>query len=136
VTGFGLGRFQVEAHSVKTSHSEYISIVVGTGVVGATFYFGCYLLLLLRLYSGARLAREPNLVLRRQLVLSMLLVILIVAIGRPNYENALTWTVLGIATQLASREMEESRSPAASSSVADPPVPSTRPPGEPAAVST
>ncbi len=102
--GVGLGRFGDAARTQMASHSDYISIAVGTGSIGFLLYFGAYFLILLRLQRAVGQTVLPTRRLQAQLMQSMLLMVLITALGRWNYDNALTWAALGAAAAFVREE--------------------------------
>jgi O-antigen ligase len=103
IFGVGLGRYRFYQKWGEPSHSDYIEVLTGTGIPGFIIYFSVFLLLLLKLRRRTpKLPAGPD----RSYLKAMqfaVITILIVAIGRWNYNDYLTWIMMAGASLLASR---------------------------------
>jgi O-antigen ligase len=96
-TGVGLGHWQRISWTGKTSHSEYVSVLGETGLVGGILYFGLYAVLVRRL-TIAFIKRESGGDIRNStvpLLLAALVVLLLLAFGRWNFTNSFHYAVVG-----------------------------------------
>ena len=97
LAGVGLAHWQRIAWSGKASHSEYVSVLGETGLVGGALYFSLYVILLMRLINLTRHLHASKI--KQQttipLLLSSLIVLLFVAIGRWNFTNAFHSAFIG-----------------------------------------
>lgn len=94
IFGVGLNNYRLLSSTGLYSHSDYIEVASGTGIVGMLLYYSFYLTLWLRL--GRLKKRLQNVELHYFVGLSRaaLVTILLMATGRPNINSKLTWCFL------------------------------------------
>ena len=110
ITGVGIGRFKVVAGTGYASHSDYISILVGTGLVGFILYFGAYLALLISLLAKRKKVLSVEQLLDVHICLAGLVCILILSFGRWNYDHPATTAFIGLVIQAAYGHKSKSNS--------------------------
>ena len=95
IIGIGLGNINKYFNTRLKSHSEYISMFAETGLIGGLLYFSAYFLIFLKLFKKKKGLTEQERLPYNILIIS-LLIILLIAIGRWNYDNAINWIYIGI----------------------------------------
>lgn len=94
IFGIGLGNFAVRSSLRKESHSDYIEVIASTGIIGALMYFSIYLLLWKRLNRLQKNIENDALLHDIGLFKAIIIIILLTAIGRPNFTDQITFAVL------------------------------------------
>lgn len=102
VLGYGLGNFRRFERTGTPAHSDFISLLIGSGIPGFTLYFSIYAIILVRLF---RIRRSANPLLHEHFTASLFIaalsVVLILATGRWNYDHVPTYVLLGAAAQFS-----------------------------------
>lgn len=105
--GIGLGNFPVVSKYSMYSHSDYIEIASTTGIVGFFLYFSVYVVLWRRLNRVKRIVREDSMSYDIGLLKASIIVVLLLALGRPNVYTQINGIFIGSAIGYAwSMEMK------------------------------
>ncbi len=97
IVGVGLGNFHLVDEFSEASHSEYISLLIGTGIPGFILYFLVYLLIFLRLNKIKKFSRDKNTIFNCKLLQSIIITILLIDFGRWNYSHYITYIFMAVA---------------------------------------
>ena len=95
VVGVGLGNFKYRSFYHAMSHSDYIEVAVSTGLVGFVLYFSIYVLLWRRLSFLRKFTRERSVWYMAGVARACVLLLLLLALGRPNFYDIIAWVALG-----------------------------------------
>jgi O-antigen ligase len=101
VLGVGLDRFRYYDQYGYAAHSDYVALIGETGVPGFTLYFSAYAIVLARLRKAIRTSRSREAVFRCHLFRSSLIAVLLVALGRWNYNHIPTYVLLAMVGRYA-----------------------------------
>jgi O-antigen ligase len=94
LTGVGLDNYNVAAGLGSDSHSEYLDVLVGTGVVGAVLYFSIYVLLWRRLGKIARARPAPEIHYQVGVYRAIVITWLLLGLGTPHYLDPYGWILI------------------------------------------
>lgn len=96
IVGVGLDNFVLHNSMALMTHSDFMEILVDTGIPGLLLYGGIYVFLWRRAGKIAKLTQERDLVQFRiaRLIRAALVVIVLTSLGRPNYDSKETWVLL------------------------------------------
>lgn len=94
VAGVGLGNFTAYSWFQTYSHSDYMEALSTTGIVGSALYFSIYPLLWRRLSRIKRGGSAGVVQYHVGLFQAFILTLLVLAIGRINFQSILTWVAL------------------------------------------
>jgi len=102
IRGIGLNNFRNHFFlNEDPSHSEYISIIVETGLIGAILYFGAYFLVLRRLRWLKRRAVDEEIRNKAVFFIVAIITILLIGIGKWNYDSYATYIFVATAGNFA-----------------------------------
>jgi len=94
VIGVGLDNFIVFSKIHRPSHSDYTDVFTGTGVVGALIYYSIYVVLWIRAGRIRKKSKDPLARQEAGLVRVLILVVLFLGLGAPNYGAKYVWLIL------------------------------------------
>lgn len=97
ILGVGLDNYRILSTLGMYSHSDYMEVVVNTGIVGFILYFSIYVILWRRLNRISTMTDDPRLLYIIGVLKAAIITILLVAFGRPNTTSKLTWLFLAAA---------------------------------------
>lgn len=102
IIGLGIGNYRnYYFYSEDPSHSEYVSIFVETGLIGALLYFSVYLIVFFRL-NKLRKNVDDEIVKNTSLIFQAIIIaILIIGFGRWNYDSKETYIMMAVAGNFA-----------------------------------
>jgi O-antigen ligase len=90
--GVGLGNFQIHSTSGTYSHSDFMEILSGTGLIGLVLYGGGMVLLWRRLRRLRRFAANPEAVYEVTYMQILLICHVAVGLGRPHFLDLYSMT--------------------------------------------
>lgn len=96
VAGVGLGNFTVHSSFQLYSHSDYAEILSTTGFVGFTLYFPIYIILWRRIIRIRKKSNDAKIKYQMGLYKALLLTILAIGIGAPNFLMIHVWFLLAL----------------------------------------
>lgn len=99
-TGVGLGNFGTKTRALvggeeSYSHSDYVEVLATTGVVGALLYLPIYLVWWRRLARIAKTSADPEILYQARHGQAVLLVMLVLGFGVPNFMQTEQWYWIG-----------------------------------------
>ena len=94
VVGVGLGNFWVLSKMQRPAHSDYTEVFTGTGVVGGVIYYSIYVVLWMRTGRIRKRSKDPLARQEAGLVRALILVMLFLGLGAPNYGTKYAWLIL------------------------------------------
>jgi len=94
VFGVGLGNFKVYSTYGIESHSDFIEIITSTGIIGFSLYFFIYISLWRRLSRVQKQTEDPSILYNIRLFKIIILAILALGFGRPNFKDQITWVAI------------------------------------------
>jgi len=94
--GIGLGNFLVVTGRGHSSHSEYVAVAACTGVPGALLYFAIYAVLWRRTRRIRKLTQDPHVKRVAGFTMAVVIVVLFVGLGAPNYYSKIVCILLGL----------------------------------------
>lgn len=94
ILGVGLANFQAYSRYNSFSHSDYIEILVDTGIIGFILYFSIFPILLIKINKLKRIISNQLINYRLGLFQAFLISILIIGFTRTSYDDINTWVVL------------------------------------------
>lgn len=94
-TGIGLLETLNRSTYMKGSHSEYISIINETGIIGGLLYFGVYLYLLYILFKRSKNRELKDKYLKAKIIAAIVF-LLLYSIGRWNYTTSAHFAYMAI----------------------------------------
>ena len=94
IFGVGLNNFSALSITKMYSHSDYIEVASTTGIIGFVLYFSIYVLLWRRLNRITNLTNDDQLLYIINLFKAAIIIILLLAFGRPNIDSKITWILL------------------------------------------
>jgi O-antigen ligase len=117
IAGSGVGNFMAVSDSQLFTHSEYMEILTGTGIVGALLYFPIYLLLWRRVRKIGKQASDPQILYRAGLCQAVIVTLLAFGFVMPNFDQPSFWLLMagmigwshGVATDMSREQMRASR---------------------------
>lgn len=92
--GVGLGNYRVVSGTSAVAHSDYVEVASSAGLVGAALYLSIYLVLWRRLDRLKVLARRLGREYRDGLLRALILTILALGLGKPNFSSIMTMTLV------------------------------------------
>lgn len=92
--GVGLGNYRVASGTRAVAHSDYVEVASSAGLVGAALYLSLYLVLWRRLDRIKALARRLGHEYRDGLLRALILTILALGLGKPNFSSIVTMTLV------------------------------------------
>ncbi len=95
VVGIGLDNVRLRNPGYMHSHCEYTEILSNTGLLGFMLYFGIYFVLWRRSVKLAKCAKDPSVVDLANLVRAFMLTVIVLSLGRWNYNDKALWALLG-----------------------------------------
>lgn len=87
IVGVGLDNFRFHSYRGKYSHSDYIEVITGTGLIGFTLYIAIFILLIYRLTILRRKTCNPAIIYNTGFAIAAILTILLEGFGHYNYIN-------------------------------------------------
>jgi O-antigen ligase len=102
--GIGIGNFKYYDLYNYNSHSDIVSIISETGLVGGFFYIGVYFIILLRIQRRLRMQNSHTNLMSLYIIRSAIITILIIALGRWNYNHVPTYIFMAA---FSSHSLEE-----------------------------
>jgi O-antigen ligase len=95
IAGVGFGNYKVVSGLGLMSHSDYIEVLAGTGIVGFMIYFSLYAVLWRRLSRIQRLATDAEIRDRAGLFKAVVITELLLGLGSPVYIDLFHWLIVG-----------------------------------------
>lgn len=93
--GIGLGNFPVISKYSTYSHSDYIEVASTTGIIGFLLYFSIYIVLWRRLSRINGIVRDEFMNYDIGLLKASIIIILLLALGRPNVYTQINGIFMG-----------------------------------------
>jgi len=94
VLGIGMGQFVYRSSILRMSHSEYMEVATGSGLPGLILYLSIAVVFWRRCGRIVRWSSDPNEVRLARLFRVCLVVLLLLALGRPNYTSKEYWVFM------------------------------------------
>jgi len=101
VLGVGLDNFRYHNVLGAAAHSDYVAVLTETGIPGFILYFAAYLVVLMRLQRAIAVSTSAGARLYCRILRNGLIVILLVALGRWNYDHMITYIFLALSGKYA-----------------------------------
>ncbi len=93
--GVGIGNYGYHAYELTYAHSDWMEILSTMGYVGLSIYIIFYAAIFLRMRKIIRLTNDPKIVYYINFWRAFLLAHLIIAFGRPNFNDLFAMTTIG-----------------------------------------
>lgn len=97
IFGVGLGNYKAHSSTRQYSHSDYIEVAAGTGIVGFMLYFSIYLMLWLRLNRIKCMTTDSQLLYIVGFMKAAVIAMLLVSFGSAKINSKITWIFLASA---------------------------------------
>jgi O-antigen ligase len=91
IIGIGLDNFRFYSSTSMPSHSDYMEILSGTGLVGFILYFLVYFIAIRKILKKMKFDRNSADRIKASVLYAALISILVVALGKWNYNHPLTY---------------------------------------------
>ena len=103
IIGIGLGNFKTYEQTGMVSHSDYISMLVESGLVSFILYFYVYISIIIKLIKTNFVStkNKSDQLVQRNIFLAGIICVLFIALGRWNYNHPGTFILLAAANQFA-----------------------------------
>ncbi len=96
LVGVGLNNYRFYTFHYAVAHSEYAEVACDTGLPGFVLYFAIFVVLWRRAGKIAKHSPDRQAVRIANLIRAMLVVVMLLNLGRWNYDSKHTWIIFGV----------------------------------------